>query len=128
TWSRQMRTHTTRTPNGRKRSAPAQRRKRPGPIMVLRSKRESHRTRKREISICSKTAPSGESECALRAVRGASPRTFLNVIQHSARDIRPVDWRERQSQVATATAPRKTTCANPAVVTSSDADEQLRAF
>src|SRR5512132_3657853 len=44
-----MRTHTTRTPNGPKRSAHAQRRKRPGPIMVLRSKPESHRTRKPEI-------------------------------------------------------------------------------
>src|SRR5512133_1715004 len=51
-----MRTHTTRTPNGRKRSAPAQRRKRLGPIMVLRSKRESHRTRKPGNSVCSETA------------------------------------------------------------------------
>ena len=32
--------------------------------MVLRSKRESHRTRKPEISICSETAASGESACA----------------------------------------------------------------
>ena len=127
TWSRQIRTDTTRTRNGRKRFAHAQRRKRPAQIMVLRSKRESRRTRKPEISIYSETSASGErTRLACRSRRLAAK--YPSGIRHLTRDVRPVDWRGRQSQVAAATAPRKIACANAVIVTSYAADEQLRAF
>src|SRR3982750_2762492 len=45
---------TTRTPNGPKKCAHGQQRKRSGPIMVLLSKRESRPRRKPVISICLK--------------------------------------------------------------------------
>ena len=95
--------------------------------MVLRSKRESRRTRKPEISIYSETSASGErTRLACRSRRLAVK--YPSGIRHLALRILPVDWRGRQSQVATATAPQKIACANPAIVTSSEADEQLRPF
>ena len=124
TWSRQIRTHITRTPNGRRRSAHARPLSRREPVMALRSKLESHRPRKPEISIRCGTAISGERLApspidlvgcdALNAgkpliVRGEAPR-----IPH-LRD-------------EGGCAPQKVSCANPTIVTSSGADEQLRPF
>jgi hypothetical protein len=62
--------------------------------MVLRSKQESHRTQKPEISICRETGASGE--------RTRLAANFLRPMQYSACVIRPVDWRGRQSQHARA--------------------------
>ena len=80
--------------------------------MVLRSKQESHRTQKPEISICSETAASGERTC----LAANFPHRHSGIL---TRGIHPAIDEH---------APGKIACAGPAIVTSSDADGQFRAF